>query len=319
MEASGFVRVLPLADEIGDAGMAIEGKPVAPGEPNRSADWQAVTPGYFEAMRIPLIRGRFFDNTDTPDGLQVIAINQTLATQYFGGENPIGQRIRVGGPDGPWRIVVGVVGDSRHNGLTNPAKRAWFLPHNQFANSWGSTRRAMTLVVRTTADPRAVLPAVEAVIHKRDPNLPLSAIATMEDVMATALQAQRFTTSLMAGFATLALVLAAIGMYAVISYSVSQRTREIGIRLALGADGRTVRELVVRQGMAPVLAGVGLGLLGALLLSRVLTGLLYDVTVRDPATFLLIPTALLLVAYGSTSVPALRATRVHPMEALRYE
>ena len=319
VEASGFVRVLPLADEIGDAGMAIEGKPVAPGEPNRSADWQAVTPGYFEAMRIPLVRGRFFDNTDTPDGLQVIAINQTLASQYFDGEDPIGQRIRVGGMDSPWRVVVGVVGDTRHNGLTSPAKRAWFLPHNQFANSWGSARPAMTLVVRTTADPRGLLPAVGRVIHKRDPNLPLSAIATMEDVMATALQAQRFTTSLMAGFATLALILAAIGMYAVISYSVSQRTREIGIRLALGADGRTVRELVVRQGMAPVLVGVALGLVGALLLSRVMAGLLYGVTVRDPATFLLIPAALLLVALGSTSLPALRATQVHPMEALRYE
>jgi predicted permease len=319
VEQAGFVRVLPLADEIGDAGMAIEGKPVTPGEPRRSADWQVVTPGYFEAMRIPLVRGRFFDRTDTPEGLQVIAINQTLATQYFGAEDPIGQHIRVGGEQRPWRTIVAVVGDTRHNGLTNPVKRAWFIPHNQFANSWGSARRAMTLVVRSGGDPRAMLAPLERVIHRRDSNLPLSAVATMDDVMNTAVQAQRFTTTLMAGFAALALVLAAVGIYAVISYSVSQRTREIGIRLALGADGGSVRELVIRQGMTPALAGIALGIAGAFVLSRVLSGLLYGVTVRDPATFLLIPVALAMVALASTVLPAGRATRVHPMEALRYE
>lgn len=138
--AAGFVRRLPIAAEIGDAGMRIEGRPMPPGEPNRSADWQVVTPGYFEAMGIRLIQGRFFDRTDTPDGLQVIAINETLAKQYFPGEDPLGKRIRVGVPDSPWRTIVGVVGDTRHNGLTNPVKRAWFIPHNQFDKSWGSTR-----------------------------------------------------------------------------------------------------------------------------------------------------------------------------------
>ncbi len=157
VKAAGFVRVLPIAAEIGDGGMMIEGRPVAPGEPNRSGDWQVVTPGYFEAMGIRLIEGRYFDRADTPDGAQVIAVNETLAKEYFPGESPVGKRIRVGGaPDSPWRTVVGVVADVHHNGLTNPAKRAWFVPHNQFAKSWGATRSAMTLVVRTVGDPRGL-------------------------------------------------------------------------------------------------------------------------------------------------------------------
>jgi putative ABC transport system permease protein len=317
--AAGFVRVLPLADDIGDAGVMIEGKALPPGESNRSADWQVVTPGYFEAQGMRLVKGRFFDQTDTPDGLQVIAINQTLADQYFPGEDPIGHRIKIGGPDGPWRTIVAVIGDTRHHGLAGPIKREWFVPHNQFANSWGRTRRAMTLVLRTTGDPRALLGPVGQLIHQRDPNLPLAKIATMDEVLASAVEEQRFSTTLMAGFALLALLLATIGVYAVISYSVSQRTREIGIRLALGADGPLVRSLVVRQGMTPVFAGVGLGLLSAAGLSRFIGSLLYGVAPLDPQTFLLIPVLLLSVALGSSVIPAVRATRIDPVEALREE
>ena len=317
--AAGFVRVLPLADDIGDAGMVIEGNPRQPGEHNQSADWQVVTPGYFEAQGMRLVKGRFFDQTDTPDGPQVIAINQTLADQYFPGEDPIGRRIGIGGPDGPWRTIIAVIGDTRHHGLAGPIKREWFVPHNQFANSWGRTRRAMTLVVRTTGDPRALLEPVGRLIHQKDPGLPLARSATMDEVLATAVQEQRFSTTLMAGFALLALVLATIGVYAVISYSVSQRTREIGIRLALGADGPLVRSLVVRQGMAPVLTGIGLGLLSAAGLSRYLGSLLYGVAPLDPQTFLLIPLLLLGVALCSSLIPAMRATRVDPIMALREE
>jgi putative ABC transport system permease protein len=177
----------------------------------------------------------------------------------------------------------------------------------------------MTLVVRTTGDPRALLEPVGRLIHQKDPGLPLARSATMDEVLATAVQEQRFSTTLMAGFALLALVLATIGVYAVISYSVSQRTREIGIRLALGADGPLVRSLVVRQGMAPVLTGIGLGLLSAAGLSRYLGSLLYGVAPLDPQTFLLIPLLLLGVALCSSLIPAMRATRVDPIMALREE
>jgi len=319
VQAAGFVRVLPLADDIGDAGVMIEGRAPVQGQNGFSADWQVVTPGYFEAQGMRLIKGRFFDQTDTPDGLQVIAINQTLADQYLPGEDPLGKRIKIGGPNSPWRTIVGVVADTRHHGLTGPVKREWFVPHNQFANSWGSTRRSMTLVARTTADPLALLPAIKRLVAAKDPDLPLSHIATMNEVLAGAVREQRFTTALMAGFAILALVLAAIGVYAVISYSVSQRTREIGIRLALGADGSLVRRLVVRQGLSPALLGIGLGIGLAAALSRFLGSLLYGVKPIDPATFLLIPLCLLAVALGASLVPAHRATRVDPISALREE
>ena len=144
VQAAGLVRQLPLATEIGDAGMAIESKPTLPGEPGRSADWQVVTPGYFEAMGERLVRGRFFDARDTPNGLPVIAVNATLAREYFGQDDPIGQRIRVGGPNDAWRTVVGIIGDVHHNGLVSPVKRKWFVPLNQWGNLFGRPRRAMT-------------------------------------------------------------------------------------------------------------------------------------------------------------------------------
>jgi putative ABC transport system permease protein len=319
VQAAGFVRALPLADDMGDAGMLIEGRPNTEGQAGFSADWQVVTPGYFEAQGMRLIKGRSFDQTDTPDGLQVIAINQTLADQYFPGEEPLGKRIQLGGPNTPWRTIVGVVADTRHHGLTGPIKREWFVPHNQLANSWGSTRRSMTLIARTTADPIGLLRPISRLVAAKDPNLPISRIATMNEILASAVREQRFTTGLMAGFALLALTLATIGVYAVISYSVSQRTREIGIRLALGADGGLVRRLVVRQGMSPALLGIGLGLASAAGLSRFLGSLLYGVKPIDPATFLLIPLCLLAVALGASLVPAHRATQVDPISALREE
>jgi predicted permease len=317
--AAGLVRVLPLAAQMGDAGLMIESKPLGPNEPGRSADWEGVTPGYFEAMRMRLVAGRFIDSTDTRDGVQVIAINETLARQYFPGEDPLGQRIRVGGDARPWRTIVGVIGDVHHNDLLTPVKRMWFIPHAQWANSYGNARRAMTLVVRTGSDPQAMLHPIEQLIHGHDPDLTLSQVATMEQVLRSATREQRFTMALMTGFAVLALVLAAVGIYGVISYSVSQRTREIGIRLALGAEPGSVRSLVLRQGMAPAALGVGAGVVAAVGLTRFLGSLLYQVTPLDPLTFLAIPILLLLVAAASVLLPAARAARVEPVEALRGE
>jgi predicted permease len=315
VKAAGFGRLVPLVDEMGDAGLAIDGKPAV----SRSADWQIVGPGYFEAQGMRLVSGRFIDQTDTPDGQQVIMINQALADQYFPGEDPLGQRIRLGDPTRPWRTVVGIVANTRHHGLLGPIKREWFLPHSQLANSWGSTRRSMALVVRTTGAPSQVLEPIRRLIAARDPDLPLSQIATMDEVMSGAVREQRFTTSLMAGFAALALALAAVGIFAVVSYSVSRRTREIGIRLALGAESGTVQRLVVRQGMAPALIGIAAGIVLAAGLSRFLSSLLYGVQPRDPSTYVLIPLCLLAVALGATLLPARRATRVDLVTALRDE
>ncbi len=318
-EQAGLVRVLPIASDIGDAGLAIENHPLPPGTPNLQADWQAVSPGYFETMRIKLIAGRFIDGTDTPDGLQVIVINQTLASEYFPGENPIGQRIRVGGQTRPWRLVVGIVGDYHHNGLTTAVKRAWFIPENQWANSYGNPRLAMSLVVRTRANPGPLAAPIAAIVKRLDPDLPLTQVQSLDAVIGQAVQEQRFTMTLMAGFALLAMILAVVGVYGVISYTVSQRRREIGIRLALGAEPAQVRALVLRQGMAPAAVGIATGLLLALLLSRYLRSLLYDVAPVDPVTFGVVPVVLLVVATGSVFFPAARASRVDPVEALRDE
>ena len=320
VRAAGFVRVLPIAAEIGDGGMRIEGRPVAPGEPNRSGDWQVVTPGYFEAMGIPLLEGRFFDRTDTPDGIQVIAVNETLAKQYFPGESPLGKRIQVGGAPGtPWRTVVGVVGDVHHNGLTNPAKRAWFVPHNQFAKSWGATRSAMTLVARTAGDPRGLLKSIEGLLVRRDPSVPVTAVATLESVVGSAVREQRFTATLMAGLALLTLMLAAIGVYGVMSYSVTRRNQEIGVRLALGADPGRVRRLVIAEGMVPAAIGIRGGVAAAMGLSRFLGEILYGVGALDPLTFIAVPLLMVGVALGSALGPARRATRVDPVVALRRD
>ncbi|HEU5218949.1 MAG TPA: ABC transporter permease [Gemmatimonadales bacterium] len=321
VRAAGFVRVLPLAAEIGDAGLQIEDKPTPPNEPGRSADWQAVSPGFFEAMGMRLSSGRFFDGTDQSGGNPVVIINQTLAREYFPGEDPLGKRLRIfGGNQQPWRTIVGVVGDYHHNGLLTPVKRAWFVPQNQWSlSTGGQPRRSMTMAIRSRTDPRLLLGPVRSMVTKMDPDLPLTQVTTMDAVLSAATQEQRFTMALMAGFALLALVLAAVGIYGVISYSVSQRTREIGIRLALGADVGTVRTLVLRQGMTPAVAGIGLGLGLAILLTRYLRTLLYGVAPLDPLTFATIPLLLMVVAVGSVLIPAARASRVAPVEALRGE
>ena len=318
VRSAGFARLLPLATEMGDAGLRIRGKPIPAGQPGRQADWQAVSPGYFESMRIRLIGGRYFDRRDVADGQPVIIVNQELAKEYFPGEDPLGQGIQVG-RDTVWRTVVGVVGDVHHNGLLGPPKRGWYLPQDQWASAWGNPRRAMTLVVRTAGNPRVVVAPIAGIVRRLDADLPLTEVRPMSDVLASATQEQRFTMALMGVFAALALVLAGVGIYGVISYTVSQRTREIGIRLALGANGAAVRRLVVRQGMAPAAIGVATGLALAAGLTRFLAAILYGVAAIDPATFIVIPLVLLLVAAASVFLPALRASRVEPVEALRID
>ena len=318
VRAAGFVRVLPLAEEMGDAGLRIQSKPIPQGQPGRQADWQAVSPGYFEAMKIRLVKGRFFDQRDGRDGPPVIAINQELVKEYFPGEDPIGQGIQVG-RDTVWRTVIAVVGDVHQNGLVAAAKRGWYIPQDQWANAWGNPRRSMSLVVRSAGDPRLLAAPIERIVRGMDADLPLTQVTTMASVLASATQEQRFTMALMAAFAVLALVLAAVGIYGVIAYTVSQRTREIGIRLALGAETHAVRMLILRQGMVPAVFGVVIGVVAAFGLTRFLSALLYGVAPVDGVTFALPPVLLLLVATGSVLIPAVRASRVEPVEALRNE
>ena len=315
---AGFIRVLPLAAEIGDAGVQIPSKPLPQGSPNRSGDWQAVTPGYFESLRIPLVSGRLPSAADVAAAEQVIFINETLANEYFAGENPLGQQISVFG--GPVRVIAGVVGDVHHNGLLTPVKRAWFVPHSQWhTGPGGASRRAMTLVVRTSVNPRAMLTPIEQAIRRMDAEIAVTQVASLGDVLANATREQRFTTATMTAFAVLALVLAAVGIFGVISHAVGERTREIGIRMALGAEPGAVLALVLRQGIAPAIAGIAVGLVAAFALTRYLGSLLYGVAPLDPLTFVAVPALLGAVASAAVLIPAVRASRVAPQEALRQD
>ena len=238
---------------------------------------------------------------------------------YWRNGDAVGHRIRMGGSgNGPWITVVGVVGDLQHNGLGSMVKEKFYRPHSQFAQT-GFPVRNMTLVVRTAGDPMSLVSAVRHEVLAMDPNLPIAAIRPMTAVVASAASTPRFTGLLLGLFATLALTLAAIGIYGVLAYLVSQRTREIGIRMAIGADRTAVLGLVVSRGLWLALGGVAVGLAISLVVARFIGSLLYQVRPIDPVTFIAVPAMLTLVALLASVVPARRAMQVDPITALRTE
>jgi predicted permease len=318
VRAVGATRLLPLTGTIGDWSITLEGREKAPGE-NPNGDWQVVTPGYFESMGMKLARGRFFAETDNEKAPIVAVINETMAARYWPGEDPIGKRFRVGREPLPWITIIGIAGQIRHNAVTEKARAEMYVPHAQWGVAGGSTRRAMTFVIRTTADPLGLFPHVRDQVRSLDPNLPLAEVRTLERVSADALSPARFTTLLLALFAGLALSLATIGIYGVVSLLVARRRREIGIRMALGAYSTSIVGMVVRRGITLVAVGVGVGLVAAAGLARVVASLLYAVTPFDPLTFMAVPVLLASVALLACAIPAGRAARLNPVVALREE
>ena len=316
--AAGAVRSLPLGATIGDWGLDVEGYVETPGN-GAKGDWQVATDGSFQALGERLVAGRFFTAADRAESVPVAVVNETMARKYWKDGNPLGRRIRMGSPSRPWITVVGVVGDQQHNGLGSVVKEKFYRPHAQFAQVTGFAPRGMTLVVRTAGDPFLALAPVRQVLAGLDPALPVAGVRPMTDVVSAAIAAPRLTGWLLGVFALSALTLAAVGIYGVLSYVVSQRTREIGIRMAIGARPSEVLRLVLGRGFALALAGVAVGLAVALAASRVMASLLYQVQPRDPATFIGVPVVLVIVALIASLVPALRATRVDPIVALRTE
>jgi putative ABC transport system permease protein len=317
--AAGAVRSLPLGATIGDWGLDVEGFIESPGR-NAKGDWQVVTPGALEALGERVVSGRGFTQADRGDALQVALVNETMARRYWTDGNPVGRRIRMSSDgDRPWITVVGVVQDVRHNGITTTVKEKFYRPHAQFPVSTGVAPNAMTLVVKTTGDPRALANPVRRAVAQLDPNLPVSAVRPMSEVVEDTMAPSRFTGLLLALFASLAVALAAVGIYGLLSYLVSQRTREIGIRMAIGASQRDVLSLVVRKGLLLTGAGVIAGLTLALGVTRLMRALLYGVGPADLATFVAVPAILLAVALAASYLPAARATRVSPLLALRSE
>ena len=317
---AGAVAGLPLRDGRGDWDVYLEGEVPAPGGSNRPTDWQVVTPGYFETMGIRLAGGRFPSVTDRADSPAVAVINETFARTFFPNLDPVGRRIRMSGENRPWMTVIGIAGDVKQDGLDTGTEPEVYIPHAQFRPFWqDSTLRFFTIVVRTTGEPAAAVGTVRSRVRELDPNLPISAVTTMEDVLVRSVAERRFHLSLLGAFAAIALLLAAIGTYGVLAYQISERTAEFGVRLALGAPARSIIGAVLKQGMMPALAGVGIGLVVAAVLTRGMTSLLFGITPLDPMTYVVVVALLLMAALVACAVPARRAMRVDPAVALRTE
>jgi predicted permease len=322
VKAAGATMTLPLQYSGGGfwGGLNIEGRPAASRESIPIVSFAQVTPGYFRAMGIPLLKGRDFSDGDNSDQSPKVAIiNATLARRFFSGGDPVGKRICMGEDcsKGPWLSVVGVVGDAALESLSDPRFPQVFSPHAQGVE--GGVAGNMELAVRTSADPLSLAAAVRNAVHELDKDQSVANIETLDEVVSASLAQPRLNTLLLAGFAALALLLAAVGVYGVISYSVSTRTQELGIRTALGATRIDVLKLILQHGMLLALAGAGIGIVGALILVRLMSSLLYGVRPSDPATFLAAFVVLMGVALFASYIPARRATEVDPIVALRQE
>jgi predicted permease len=315
VEAAGAVNVLPLGGENQSGTVTVDTRAVPPDQTTPEADWRTVTPGFFKALRIPLIRGRYLDERDTETSPRVTVIDETMAQTYWPNVDPIGKRLkRGGGPStAPWMTVVGVVGHVRYRTLTAPSRVEVYWPESQQPDS------DMSLAIRTSADPIRLASTIRKVVQEADPDQPVYRVATMRDLMAESVAGQRLAMILLAVFAGVAVALAAIGTYGVLAYSVAQRTHEIGIRMALGAERAGVLRMVAREGLTLATLGVVIGIAGALGLTRLLSSMLFAVHPSDPFTFVSVSLLLLAVALISSYLPARRAAKVDPMEALRYE
>jgi len=318
VDDAGVMRSLPLSDEIGDWGLDVEGFEETP-DNRAKGDWQIVSDGALEALGERLVRGRTFTAADTADAQLVAMVNETLAARYFAGRDPVGGRIRMGGNNQPWLTVVGLVADVRHNGMTGEVKEKFYVPHAQFARAAGFPYPAMYVVVKAAGDPLALAAPIRQAVAALDPNLPVANVRTMERVVADSISTPRFTGFLLGLFAAVALTLSAIGIYGVLSYIVSQRTHEIGIRMAVGASVGSVVRMVLAGGLALSVAGIALGVIAAMFVTRLMATLLYEVAPLDPVTFMAVPIVLAAVALAASYVPAWRAARVDPLRALRTE
>jgi putative ABC transport system permease protein len=314
---AAMVSELPLSGDSLNHEFVIDGRPpIAPGD-EPSLETRSIMGDYFQTMKIPLRAGRDFGPQDFDAKAPAVGIaNETMVHQYFPNENPLGKRIRwARAPQVYWFTIVGVVGDVKHFGLDLPEQPGLYTPYTQI-DPW---KRWMTIVVRTQAEPAGMAAAVKQQIWKVDSKLPITRVETMAEVAASSFAARRFNMLLLSIFAGLALVLAAVGIYGVMSYAVTQRTQEIGIRMALGARGGDVLKLIIKHGMTLTLVGVAIGLGGAFALTRLLASLLFGVTPTDAPTFLAVSGVLIFVSLLACYLPARRATRVDPLVALRYE
>ena len=331
VECAGTVTALPYAGSTNSFGYTIE-SPVS-GDQTESIVSQLASADFFRALGIPIVAGREFNDRDIDGAPSVVMVSDSLARRYWPDQDPLGRRVKWGNKEfrSPWMTVVGVVGDVRQRGLDTAPPPTIYVPNLQLGDPiktlvgvslrdlMTSDARSIDLVARSASGVADLSNALRAAVWTVDPNQPVTRVKTMEQVLDDTMVVQRFTTWLLTGFAGIALALAAAGIYGVISYSVTQRTHEIGIRMALGAEQRDILKLVVGQGMIPALIGLGIGVAGAIALTRFMTSLLFNVSVTDPITFGVIGFLLLIVAVAACYLPARRAASVDPMNALKYE
>jgi putative ABC transport system permease protein len=315
VKSAGVVSQLPLSGEFDMYGVQIKDKPVANPEDAPGAFRYGVTPGYIEALGIPVRRGRTITAQDHEKAQPVVLINELFANRIWPGEDPLGKMIQIGGPERPWRTVVGVVGDVRHEGLDGPPKLQLYVPEAQ----WFDPDSDMTLVIRTNGNPTAITAAAREAVWSVSRNVRITEVASMDRVIGASVAQRRFPMMMLALFAVAALLLSALGLYGVMAYAVTQRTPELGVRIALGARPREVLWLVLRQGLYSVSIGLAVGLFGALALRGLIKGLLFQVQASDPATLVSVAVVLVVVALLACWIPARRATKVDPLVALRYE
>jgi putative ABC transport system permease protein len=316
VQRAGATTSLPFAGPDSRLNLEIEHRTGEAAFPVR-AHPRLVSTEYFGAMGIPLVRGRLFGNRDNESAVKVAIINESAARRYWPSEDPIGQRISLGAP-GEWREIVGIVGDTRHEGLDADTDPAAYLPqHQEFSSLGAGFERSITIVVRTDRDARSAAPIIRAAVAAVDPQQPLGLVRPMDDVIAESVATRRLNFVLVSAFAFVAVVLTAAGLYGVMAYLVAQRTREIGVRIALGASPGQVLQLMMRQAGSMTLAGIALGVGGALAVTRSMTSLLFGVSAADPAIYVAVSALLALVALVAVAVPSSRAARVDPLVALR--
>jgi putative ABC transport system permease protein len=313
VQSAGFATYLPLSGMDNGWGFVVEGRPPLPIGVFNMAKYRPVSAGYFETIGIPLIQGRWFTPSDTADSPWVVVISDSMARQYWRGENPIGQRLRFGSPTA--RTVIGIVGDVRHDGLDGETKPDMYVPVQQAPNIESSP----TVVVRTSLDSRAGAAQLRAAVSAVDRAVPVDRIETVEQLVSASVAQPRFRAVILAAFSIVALAMASIGIYGVVNYLVIQRTREFGIRLSIGATRVDVLRLVLGRAAVLIGAGTAFGLGGSVLLVRLIANLLFGTAPMDPLTFAAVPFVLAAVALLASYIPARRATLVDPMVALRYE
>jgi putative ABC transport system permease protein len=312
VEGAGAISELPLSGQFGDDPFQVEGRVYTPGQID-DADLRQVTPGFLNALRIPLSSGRWLNQNDTAKAPGVVVVNQQFAQKFFSGTNPLGHHVQLQGDTIKTREIVGVVATIKHASLDESPRAAMYVPLDQ------SSPSDMNVIVRSSGNPLQLAAALRDEVRAIDANQAISTIRSMDEVVSGSVAQPRFASQILALFAVLALVLAAVGLYGLIAYTVTQRTHELGIRMALGATPRDVLKLVIGQGLKLALIGAAIGIVGGLALTRLMQGLLFEVSPTDPVTFISVTVLLTIVALAASYLPARRAMRVDPMIALRYE